>query len=96
MDVVPRRCLFHKNRHSLCPHGFAELIYAAGFLEAISCLKKCLQIAGKAGCLTGNIYNPIYSIRKDFWQCLRMDSVTRRIQNDHIRFLGQIIEEILW
>ena len=44
--------LLDKQSHCLNPDGLAELVYAAGFFQAVTCLKKCFQVACKAGCLT--------------------------------------------
>ena len=85
---------FHQQCDCFCPHGFAELVHATGFFKAISSLKKCLQITCKAGCFTGDIHNTIYPIGKDLRQCFRMDSIARWIQDDHIRLLSQIIQNL--
>ncbi len=85
---------FHKNRHSLCPHRFAELIYAAGFFQAVACLEECFCVTGKTGRLAGNIYNTIHSVGKDLRECFRVDSIARRVKYDHIRLLGQIIQHL--
>lgn len=42
--------------------SLAELIYTAGFFQAISCLQKCGKISGQAGGFAGNIDNMIYPI----------------------------------
>ena len=93
MDVVPRRCLFHKNRHSLCPHRFAELVYTTGFLKTVACLKKGFEVSGEAGSFAGDVDDAVYTVGKDLRQCFRVDSVARRVKNDHVRFLGQVIED---
>ena len=72
--------------------SLAELIYTAGFFQVISCLQKCGKISGQAGGFAGNIDNMIYPIGEDFRQCFGMNAVSGRIQNDHIRFLSQIIQ----
>ena len=72
--------------------SLAELIYTAGFFQAISCLQKCGKISGQAGGFAGNIDNMIHPVGEDFRQCFGMNTVSGRIQNDHIRFLSQIIQ----
>ena len=72
--------------------SLAELIYTAGFFQAISCLQKCGKISGQAGGFAGNIDNMIYPIGEDFRQCFGMNAVSGRIQNDHIEFLSFFLQ----
>ena len=74
-------------------NSLTKLINAAGFFQLISCRQKCRKISCQAGRFAGNIYNMVYPIRKNLRQCFGMDSIPWRIQNDHIRFLRQIIQD---
>ena len=70
----------------------AELIHRRHLLHAISCQLHHLQISCQACHLTGNIYNLIHPIIQDLRECLRVNSVSRRIQYDHIRLLFNLIK----
>ena len=74
-------------------NSLTKLINAAGFFQLIPCRQKCRKISCQAGRFAGNIYNMVYPIRKNLRQCFGMDSIPWRIQNDHIRFLRQIIQD---
>ena len=73
-------------------HRLAELIHRRHLLHTISRQLHHLQITCQTGHLTGNIYNLIHPIIQDLRECLRMDSVSRRIQYDHIRLLFNLIK----
>ena len=63
--------------------------------EAVEAAKQNAALNNLSNCkfIAGNIYNMVYPIRKNLRQCFGMDSIPWRIQNDHIRFLRQIIQD---
>ena len=63
----------------------AELIYAAGFFQAVARAVKEGQIPDQAGRFTADVYDPLHAISKDLREGFGVDSVTGRIKNDHIR-----------
>ena len=86
--------IFYKYCDCFRPHGFAELVYTTGFLKSVACLKKGFEVSGEAGSFAGDVDDAVYTVGKDLRQCFRVDSVARRVKNDHIRFLGQVIEDL--
>ena len=86
--------IFYKYCDCFRPHGFAELVYTTGFLKTVACLKKGFEVSGEAGSFAGDVDDAVYAVGKDLRQYFRMDSVARRVKNDHIRFLGQVIEDL--
>ena len=71
-----------------------ELIYTACFLQAVAGCEECRKVTGEACGFAGNIYNMVHTVGENFGQSLGMDAVTRRVENDHIRFLCEVIENL--
>ena len=74
-------------------HSFAELVYAACLFQFVACSEECREIPGEAGGFAGDVDDVVYAVGEDFRQCLWMDAVSWRVEDDHIRFLSEVIED---
>ena len=72
---------------------FTELIDATCPFKFISCCQKCRKIACETGGFAGDVDDVVYAVGEDFRQCLWMDAVSWRVEDDHIRFLSEVIED---
>ena len=75
-------------------HRLTKLIHAADLFHPIPICQKHLQISCQAGWLAGDIHQFIHSILDDLWQGLGVYSVSWRIQDDEIRFLLHLIQDL--
>ena len=73
-------------------NALAELIHCTGVGHLISCLIKCRKVSYKACNLAGNVYDLVYAVSQDLWKGFRVNAVSWRIQNDHVRFLRHFIQ----
>ena len=75
-------------------NGLTELIDCRHLLHPVSRHLHHLKIPCKTGHLAGNINDPVHSILKNFRQCFRMDTISRRIKDDHIRLLLDLVQHL--
>ena len=73
--------------------GSWELVNGNNSFHAISLFNHDIEISGKTGWLTADIYDSIYLIIYDVLQCLRVDSITRRIKYYEIWFFFDITND---
>ena len=69
-----------------------EEVYGAASLYPVPCCLQRRQIILQTGRLAGYVYDRIHTKPQDLRHRLRMDPLTGRVQNDHIRLLFQFID----
>ena len=69
-----------------------ELIHCTGVGHLIPCFIKCRKVSYKACNLAGNVYDLVHPISQNLRKGFRVNAVSWRIQNDHVRFLRHFIQ----
>ena len=75
-------------------HGRREEIDQAASSHLISCFLQYHKITHEAGWLTADIDHLVDTEVDDFFQCFRIDSISRRIQHDDVRFFCEVIHNL--
>ena len=73
-------------------HCSREEVDSAAPLHPVPCRLNRCQIILQTGRFAGNVYDRIHAEPQDLRHRLRMDPLTGRVQNDHIRLLFQFID----
>ena len=93
MPVKPVNTLFPcKQTDSLNMVRAGKLIYRADPDGMITAADEIFEIAGQACRLAANVNDVIDPVIRYPLQCLRVDAVTRRIENDQIRSVSDLIK----
>ena len=72
--------------------GSGEHIDAADAYSSITGLYEYLQVAGEGGGLAADVYDLVNAVADDFRQCLGMDSIAGRIENDEVRLFFDVVQ----
>ena len=81
----------HNSLHSPCHR---EHINQAAALHGVAGLLEPHQIAHEAGWFTADIDHLVDAETDDLAEGLRIDTVAGRVEDDHVRFFGEVIHNL--